>query len=177
MLLVFFSFLFFPLSSHSFVLASSSFQSIVLEFVVLNSARTICHYIFYICEVTLNHHTVVIRIIWCTSIMPACSVFVVNVVTPVSVDFTFQWREALCISASKYLRCEISTKLHCSGQRQGIRYVILLAAYFTCLPKFWKSYLSALIAHICSLSLCSGVSTGLSKVVCVQVGHNSLEQH
>ena len=31
MLLIFFSFLFFPLSSHSFMLSSSSFQSIVLE--------------------------------------------------------------------------------------------------------------------------------------------------
>lgn len=66
---------FFPLSSHSFMLSSSSFQSIVLEFVVLNSARTISHYIFYICEVTLNHHTV-IRTIWRTSVMPSHSAFV-----------------------------------------------------------------------------------------------------
>lgn len=70
----FFSFLFFPLSSHSFMLSSSSFQSIVLEFVVLNSARAISHYIWYVCEVTLNH-TAVIRIIWCTSVMTSHSAF------------------------------------------------------------------------------------------------------
>lgn len=158
--------------------SSSSFQNTVLEFMVLNSARAISRYISYIlwsdpepshcCYQNYLMH-------FCNASF--CCKHCVSHLSRLHLSMERNRSFSFILFQLQNTYSEISTKLDSSGQRQGISWVILLAAYVTFLAKFWKSSFSALIAHMCSLSLWSAVSKGLSKVVCAQVGHNSSEQH